>query len=160
AQSGISDPGQRTFVGTAAMAALGTLESGQVAQGAADVIPCGVLGARVAADGRLLLGSGVVTVDHVAIGEHAVEFGLDIASRYMSLVANGHPGENSGEPGRDPNTVYVETFTSAGRPADGTFYLVPACPANAQRVLGARVAADGTLLLGSGVVAVRHVAAG
>jgi hypothetical protein len=89
-----------------------------------------VLGARVNEDGRLLLGSGVLDVRHLAIGEYQVQFRLDIASCYMSLVANGHPGEVAGEPDpRDGSVVDVETFDSRGRPADGTFYLVATCPA-------------------------------
>jgi len=88
-----------------------------------------VLGARVTGEGRLLLGSGVVDVRHVATGEYQVQFGLNIAACYMSLISNGHPGEVAGEPDqRDDTVVDVEAFDSKGRPADGTFYLVVTCP--------------------------------
>ena len=85
-------------------------------------------GARVAADGSLLLSSGVVAVRHPGTGEYAVKFPMDIASCYMSLISNGHPGEISGEPDTaDPTVVDVETFDSKGRHMDGVFYLTVSC---------------------------------
>jgi hypothetical protein len=88
-----------------------------------------VLGARVSEEGRLLLGSGVLNVAHAGTGEYRVRFDLDIASCFMSLISNAHPGEIAGEPNaRDPAIVNVETFDSRGRRADGNFYLTVTCP--------------------------------
>ncbi|WP_329009872.1 hypothetical protein OG271_26260 [Micromonospora rifamycinica] len=87
--------------------------------------------AVVASNGVLARGFGTVSATRLAVGQYQVVFSHDVTrSAYVgSIGLTGSVGASpSGEiavVGRAgvPNGVFVQTFTSAGAPADRAFHL-------------------------------------
>lgn len=93
-----------------------------------------ILFAVVDANGSLIRGFGTISATRLGVGTYQVVFSHDLTrSAYLGTL--GLPGSVGGSPSGEiavvgragvPNGVFVQTFTSAGAPADRAFHLAVA----------------------------------